>query len=99
MGARNRVVVGLSWLARLHRLTESIPRLLKSLNLPSLKLSEQRLTKQGQIVVFSVSETFVAKVPVFYKMYICVSRVVLIFDFTKYEFINLIITITGTRTG
>jgi hypothetical protein len=35
----NRVGVGLSWPARLYRLTESIPRLLTSLKIPSLKFS------------------------------------------------------------
>jgi hypothetical protein len=36
MGARNRVGIGLSyWPARLHRLAESIPGLLKSLKIPT----------------------------------------------------------------
>jgi hypothetical protein len=36
MGARNRVGIGFSyWPARLHRLAESIPGLLKSLKIPA----------------------------------------------------------------
>jgi len=54
--------------------------------------NDQRIINQGQIVVFTVqenkkfrtgyrtlSETYVATLPVFYKMYICVSRAVLVF--------------------
>jgi hypothetical protein len=37
MGAKNQVVIGLSyWPARIHRLEESIPGLLESLKIPSL---------------------------------------------------------------
>ncbi len=47
MGAGNQVGIGLSYRpARLHRLAESIPGLLKSLKIPSQDLVESKLRRQ-----------------------------------------------------